>query len=322
MPATGRAEALALRAQLAHPNLTAERERHLLLTRRRSADEHARQQALSELWESHSKLVVAVARQYRRADLEMTDLVGAGHLGMHAAIEGFDPDRFDTRLSTYAIRWIQYYIQDYIRRHAYPVQLPSSNAHRQLFRMTGRLFAEARRSCHRDDVAATDAELCARVGRQIGLSGDEVARCLSLARGDAMSFDAPAEGDATPLSGQLAADDISPEEAVILRLDHAKLRRRILALTEEILGERERKVFLARCMSDEETIAHLESLAAELGVTRERVYQLEVSAKLKIAVALAHDGLIDPAVGTFELPKSRAPRRAARRTNMMADAAD
>src|ERR1022692_4037439 len=95
----------AIRSLLRRPNLTAERERPLLQTRRASRDEKAREQALAELWESHTKLVVSVARQYHRADLDMIDLVGAGHLGMHAAIEGFDPDRFDSRLSTYAVRW-------------------------------------------------------------------------------------------------------------------------------------------------------------------------------------------------------------------------
>ena len=317
MAAMGQAETLAIRAQLSRPSLTAERERHLLLTRHRSGDERARQQALSELWESHSKLVVAVAKQYRRPDLEMTDLVGAGHLGMHAAIEGFDPERFGTRLSTYAIGWIRHYIQDYIRRHAYPVRPPSSDAHRLLFRMTGKLFAEARRSCMRDEVQPTDGELCARVGARIGLPGDEVARCLSLARGEALNVHA--ESDEGTLAELLPAQDPSPEEAVIVRLDHAKLRRRILGLARDILGERERRVFLARCMSSDETITHLDSLAAELGVTRERVYQLEVSAKRKIAVALTHEGLLDPATGTFEIPRMRAPRRAVRREVVAAE---
>jgi len=310
MSAMGHAETLAIRAQLSRPNLTAERERHLLLTRHSSADERLRQQALSELWESHSKLVVAVARQYRRPDLEMTDLVGAGHLGMHAAIEGFDPDRFGTRLSTYAIGWIRHYIQDYIRRHAYPVRPPSSDAHRLLFRMTGKLFAEARRSCMRDGVQPTESELCARVGKRIGLSGDEVTRCLSLVHH---------ESTESPQADELTAQDPSPEEAVILRLDHAKLRRRILAFARDILGERERRVFLARCMCNDDTVAHLDSLATELGVTRERVYQLEVSAKRKIAVALTHEGLLDPATGTFEMPKLRAPRRPSRREVVAAE---
>ena len=121
MPVTDHAESLAVRSLLRRPNLTAERERQLLRTRHASSDEAARQQALSELWESHAKLVLAVARQYHRPDLSMSELVGAGHLGMRAAIDGFDPDQGDIRLSTYAVGWIRHYIQDYIRRHAVPL---------------------------------------------------------------------------------------------------------------------------------------------------------------------------------------------------------
>jgi RNA polymerase sigma-32 factor len=308
MPLSGSVATPAIRSLLRRPNLTAERERQLLQTRRASRDEEARHQALSELWESHTKLVVSVARQYRRADLDMTDLVGAGHLGMHAAIEGFDPDRYDTRLSTYAIRWIRHYIQDYIRRHAYPVRPPASTAHRQLFRTTGRLFADARLACHREGIPPSDGELCSRVGARIGLPGDEVAQCLSLARGDALHLDA-SEADAPSIERRLVAQDASPEDAVILRLDHAKLRRRILVLAGEVLGERERKVFLARCMSDDEAGIHQENLAADLGVTRERVHQLEASAKRKIVMALTRDGLLDQANGRLDMPRSRASRR-------------
>jgi RNA polymerase sigma factor (sigma-70 family) len=309
MTVTAQAETPAIRSLLRRPTLTVERERHLLRTCRASLSEKARLQALSELWESHSKLVVAIARQFRHPDLEMTDLVGAGHLGMQAAIEGFDPDRFGTRLSTYAIRWIRHYIRDYISRHAFPKRSLGSPAHRQLIRTTGRLFAEARRSCQREGIAASNDELCARVGARIGLPGDEVAQCLKLARGDALRIDIP-DADTRSIQDGLATPIQPPEDATIHRLDHAKLRRRTLVLAEQILGERERMVFLARCMANEGPAAHPESLAARLGVTRDRVHQLEASARRKIAVALAHDGLLDSADRSVDLPKSRAPRRA------------
>jgi DNA-directed RNA polymerase sigma subunit (sigma70/sigma32) len=84
-------------------------------------------------------------------------------------------------------------------------------------------------------------------------------------------------------------------------------------LTKEILGERERKVFLTRCLTSDEEPRHRDSLAAEFGVTPERIYQLEISAKRKIAAALAQDGLLDPTTGSTDLPKVRAPRRTKRR---------
>jgi DNA-directed RNA polymerase specialized sigma subunit len=138
MPVTGHTESLAVRSLLRRPNLTAERERQLLRTRHASGDESARQQALSELWESHAKLVLAVARQYHRPDLPMSELVGAGHLGMRAAIDGFDPGQGDVRLSTYAVGWIRHYIQDYIRRHALPMTSSVSPGQWQLLRSAGR----------------------------------------------------------------------------------------------------------------------------------------------------------------------------------------
>ena len=96
---------------------------------------------------------------------------------------------------------------------------------------------------------------------------------------------------------------------MIVQLDHAKLRDRVLVLAGEILGERERRVFRARCMGSNEAVEPVDSLAAELGVTRERVYQLELSARRKIGVALARVGLNEAGPGGIELPKSRARRR-------------
>ena len=100
-----------------------------------------------------------------------------------------------------------------------------------------------------------------------------------------------------------------PEDAVIPRLDHAKLRRRVTGLAQELLGERERIVFLARCVSDPRGTP--QRLAMELGVTRERIFQLEVSAKRKIAAALAHDGVLRPVAERAKPRVSRSLRRPA-----------
>jgi RNA polymerase sigma-32 factor len=302
----------AIRVQLNWSNLTPERERELLRICQSSGDANARQAALTDLWESHSKLVIAIASRYRQLNIELADLIGAGHLGLHAAIARFDADRFQSRLATYAIGWIRWHIQDYIRRNAAPVRLPATTAHRQLAQMAGRLFADARRSCQRDSVEATETELCERIGRRIGLGGDEVARSVRLISSGGTSFQA---SSATPRTGQnleetLAADGASPEEAVILRLDHAKARRRIMVLVNDILGERERAVFLARCMHAGDDVTHLETLATRFGVTRERICQLEASAKRKITTALSQEGYADAAAGeAIRLPPTRARRR-------------
>ena len=309
----GRGASRAIRDQLDCANLTPAHERELLLTLRSSRDERVRQAALTELWESHSKLVVTIASRYRHTGIEFLDLVGAGHLGLHAAIARFDPERFETRLSTYAIGWIRWHIQDYLRRNSGPVRLPGSSAHRQLVRMEARLYADARRSCERERIAPTEGELCDRIGQRIGMSGDEVACSLQLIRGGTVSLHAAASGGVTAqaLMETLADGNAASEDDVILRLDHAKARKRIISLAEEILGERERTVFLARCMADSEEVAHLATLACRLGVSPERVYQLEASAKRKIAMALAQEGYADVFQNgqPIRLPTVRARRR-------------
>jgi DNA-directed RNA polymerase sigma subunit (sigma70/sigma32) len=118
----------------------------------------------------------------------------------------------------------------------------------------------------------------------VGLTGDEVARIMPSA----------------------------PQEAAPVQpIDALALRQRIVALSEEILGERERTVFLARCLTERRKMRRYESLASELGVTRERVFELEGSARRKIAAALARDGLLQQAAAVDEPPKRRR-RRVAR----------
>ena len=305
----------AVQEQFNCPSLTAERERWLLNAARNATAEQERHAALAELWESHSKLVVGIASRYRHAArVDFLDLVGAGHLGLHAAISRFDPDRFDTRLSAYAVSWIRWHIQDYLSRNAGPVRLPASSPYRQLQQIGLRLLAEARRSCERDGAEPSEAELHERVGRRIGLAADEVAACLRLVQGGSVSLHTSGTSATTaapPLADTLADSNAASEDDVILRLDHAKARKRILALAEEILGERERAVFFARCMTDSDEVAHLAALAKELGVSPERVYQLEASAKRKIAIALAGEGYgeLSRLGETIRLPTVRARRR-------------
>lgn len=287
----------AIRCQLDRSSLTAERERELLVRYQKGGSEAVRQAALTELWESHSKLVVATATRYRRSGIELLDLIGAGHLGLHTAISRFDTSRVDTRLSSFAISWIRWAVTDHIRRNTSVMRLPESNVHRQLYSMREKLTRDARMSCVRDGVEPTEHELHERIGLRIGMSSQEVASSLRLLAGGVISLHNSDDGsDTTPgLEATLRDDTAATEDDVILRLDHAKARRRVIELAGEILGERERAIFLARCLPDRDEPATLEALAARHGVTRERIHQLETSAKRKIATALRNEGYERPA---------------------------
>ena len=157
------------------------------------------------------------------------------------------------------------------------------------------------------------------------MPADEVACSIRLMSGGTVSLHTQITkaGTTRSLEDTIAADSATPEEDVILRLDHAKARKRIMALVQEILGERERDVFLARCMGDSDEVAHLETLAKRFGVTRERVCQLEASAKRKISAALAQEGYAEFVHdGRIVLPQSRARRRQGARPAPVTDVAE
>lgn len=303
----GRRTELAIKSQLGLSNLTATRERTLLVQYQSAETETARQAALTELWESHSKLVVAIAHRYRRNGIELVDLIGAGHLGLHTAISRFDINLTDVRLSSFATPWIRGAIADHIRRNSTVMRLPESNTHRQLFFLREKLISDARLACIRDGVDATDAEIHERVGSRIGMTAPEVANSLRFLNGGVLSLDCEPENGVSSWQDTLTDDSAITEDDVIRRLDRAKARRRVLELSEDILGERERAVFLARCSINGDEPVTLEVLAERFGVSRERIHQLEASARRKIATALTNEGYAR--VGATKTEPERVPSR-------------
>lgn len=269
------------------PNLEDTRERELLLRARSTGSEADSRAAITELWMSHGKLVAAIAAKYRRSDIDHDDLINAGHLGLHTAIMRFDTDRFDTRLAAYATVWIRWYINDYIRRNTGPVRLPESKAHRQLAQSGPRLLIEARKACEREGVEPTESELNRRIGNRVGLSADEVAHGMRLIQGAGLSLHAQ---DDEGYEWSLPDHSAPTADELHQRMDHERLRKRIRVLANEVLGERERQVFLARTMADSDDVPSHEDFAERFGVSAARVHQIEISARRKIAVSLAASG--------------------------------
>ncbi len=274
--------------QVGSPNIDEARERELLLIARSVAPGVDSRAALTELWMSHGKLVASIAAKYRRSDIDYDDLINAGHLGLHTAITRFDTGRFDTRLAAYASVWIRWHITDYIRRNSGPVRLPASKAHRQLAQSAPRLLIEARKACEREGIDPTDSELHARIGRRLGLTGDDVAHGLRLIHGARTSLHA---GDDEDDYESTLRDDAAPTaDDLDERMDHERLRVRIRILANEVLGERERLVFFARSMANSDDVPSLEAFSGQFGVSTARIHQIEISARRKIAVSLAASG--------------------------------
>lgn len=288
------------------PNLSQVEERQCLRQFQCADDPQLRHAAKERIWLAFAKLVVSIASDYRRRSVDVDDLIGVGFLGLYGAIADFDLQRSDVRFATYAIPRIRHEIQTYLRKNTQPVALPDSDGHRQLIRNLGKLLRDAHRACEREGIQPEFSEVSKRIAARVALSTTEVENTIQLMSGYHLFLDdAPnAEINKSGLNTE------SHELSTIQSLDFRRVRQKLRALADELLGRSERTVFEARCMTDTEP-ARLDDLATELGVSPERIYQLEASAKKKIAVALAQQGLFqgDPVALVAET-RMRASRRA------------
>ncbi|MBX3250458.1 MAG: sigma-70 family RNA polymerase sigma factor [Myxococcales bacterium] len=251
------------RASLTHVKpLPAERE--LELARRwREGDERAG----GAIVEASLPFVIRVAREYRRWGVPLEDLIQQGNLGLLKAAAKFDPDK-ECRLITYAAYWIRAEIRDYVVRSYRIVRLGTTRTERR-----------AMRAFRRKGVA--DAIELADVSGMPRARAEQLWPLLT--QGD-LSLDASYQ-DRSPALDRLPDDDgWSPEDEVardeLIGGVRGALDDALAALTD-----RERRIVEARMMSD--APCTLESLGREMGVSKERVRQLEVRARQKLQESLS-----------------------------------
>jgi RNA polymerase sigma-32 factor len=223
-------------------------------------------QAGRRLVEASLPFVVRIAREYRRWGIPLEDLVQQGNLGLLKAAAKYDPEK-NCRLVTYAAYWIRAEIRDYVVRGYRIVRLGSTRTERR-----------AMRTFRREGVD-TPQELAERSG--MPLSRAERLWPL-LTQGD-MPLDARYEGRSAPLERVRDARP-GPEEE-FGREDAMRTMRSAVADALQHLSERELRIVQARMLADEPRT--LEQLGAEMGVSKERVRQLEERARRKLRSQLA-----------------------------------
>ena len=271
-PETQKANLSFIKASMREPLLTRDHEFDLA----RQWRERGNERALHELVRAYTRLVVATAARFRNYGLPMGDLVQEGNVGLMQAASRFEPDR-EVRFSTYAAWWIRSAMQDYILRNWSIVRTGTTAAQKSLFFNLRRLRARIENATAGTGLTREGREW---IATELQVDVTEVESMeMRLAASD-QSLNAPvADGSDDDWQDFLADQRPSPEEVVIGMRD-ARTRS---AWLSEALGElspRERTIIQERRLREEG--ATLEELGRELGVSKERVRQLEHRALLKL----------------------------------------
>ncbi len=210
-------------------------------------------------------LVVTIALEYRKWGIPVEDIVQQGNIGLLRAVEKFDPNH-GTRLSTYAAYWIRAEIREFVVRAYRLVRVGTTKAERKALRMF-RKHAEL----NVEELAAAS-----------GLALERARLLFPLLSGRENSLDAICD-DGMPFGARLQSVGDSPEEAYAQTEARDQAREHVVtALTT--LDARERTIVRERFMNEDPTT--LERLGVSLGVSKERVRQLEARAKKKLAEVL------------------------------------
>jgi RNA polymerase primary sigma factor len=249
-------------ARIDKGKLLTHREEIDLSKRAKAGDQKARQRLI----EKNLRLVISVAKKYRGMGLPFEDLIQEGNIGLMKAVEKYDPDR-GWRFSTYATWWVRQAVQRAVADKGRTIRVPVHMGEK--IRKMARTYNELSAEFERDP---TDEEVAERLEWTIG----EV-RDVKDAMPDAMSLNQPlsSEADSSEL-GELVEDERASDTpgTVMQEMESAQLGEAI-----QRLPERNRYVLLRRYGLDSHEPATLAQLSDELGVSRERIRQLQREAE-------------------------------------------
>jgi len=237
--------------------------------------EHGDRDAAHKLVTSHLRLVAKIAMGYRGYGLPISEVISEGNVGLMQAVKRFEPDK-GFRLATYAMWWIKAAIQEYILRSWSLVKMGTTANQKKLF-FNLRKAKSKISALEEGDLRPDQVKL---IAKRLGVTEQDVVDMNRRLGGD-VSLNAPIRDDGDSGEWQdWLVDEVSDQETRLVEDEESDNRKKALGEALSVLNERERRIFEARRLADDPIT--LEDLAAEFGVSRERVRQIEVRAFEKV----------------------------------------
>ena len=238
--------------------------------------DHRDEAALHRLVTAYMRLGISMAVKFRRYGAPMNDLIQEASLGLMKAADKFDPDR-GVRFSTYAVWWIKASIQDYVMRNWSMVRTGSTSSQKALFFNLRRVQARLEREAEQTGERLDSHQLRHMVASQIGVPVADVEMMEGRLSGSDFSLNATQSAGDEGREWIEALEDDGPQAAEMVADIHDQAALKSW-LDNAMAGLTERERFIVRERKLIEEPRTLESLGTELGLSKERVRQLEASA--------------------------------------------
>ena len=249
-------------------------------------------EAAGRLVLSHLRLVVSVSRQYTGYGLPQGDLIQEGNVGLMKAVKRFDPEQ-GVRLVSYALHWIRAEIHEYILKNWRMVKVATTKAQRKLFfnlrsMKQGMKARAVDGDTHRNTLSPDEVD---RMARQLNVKREEVMEMETRLSGGDVALEPQTDGDGEETYAPIAylADDASEPTRVLEARSRDWLASDGISLALDALDARSRRIVEQRWLEvndDSSGGMTLHELAAEYGVSAERIRQIEVAAMKKMRGAL------------------------------------
>jgi len=260
------------------PMLSAEEEYMLAKRWKKRGDLKSAQKLIT----SHLRLVAKIAMRYRGYGLPVNEMISEGNIGLMQAVKKFEPEK-GFKLATYAMWWIKASIQEYILRSWSLVKMGTTSAQKKLFFNLKKIKNQLSINSNSD----LKKEHIEEISKRLNVDKEEVVSMNRRLSGKEKSLNDPVKDEnGTEWQDWLVDNNIDQELALSQKQEFSQ-RKNLMNEAMNILNDRERKILIARRLSEESST--LEDLSKKYKISRERIRQIEAKAfeKLQKAILIA-----------------------------------